>query len=103
MSIRCTICHRDLPESAFYAKNLKRYQYQCKECTRKKNNTFNKELKESSSKFFDQYYGGYIISILNHPSPYRYIIKGTNGYFFNSNDSSKFMQEVEKIIGSYTQ
>lgn len=101
MSVRCTICHRDLPKSAFYPTYLKRYQYQCKECVRKQNIAYQQEIKEYPLKDFDRFYGGYIISILNHPSPYRYMIKGTNGYFFKSNDSSEFIKEVHIIVDSY--
>lgn len=101
MSVKCTICHRELPESAFYAKNLKRYQYQCKECVHAKNNKYLQEIRDYPLKDFDMNYGGYVISILNHPSPYRYAIKGTNGFFFQSNNSEKFIEELKNIIGQY--
>lgn len=103
MSVRCTLCHRELPETAFYAKSLKRYQHQCKECLKKQNQAYQQEIREYTVKDFDRNYGGYIISILNHPSPYRYAIKGTAGYFFQTNNPYEFLREVQTIIGSYNQ
>lgn len=99
----CTICHRELPESAFYPTYLKEYKYQCKECVRKQNNQYRKEIKESPLKDFNRFYGGYSISILNfvREGEYRYSIKGTNNYFYQTNNVDNFMAELEKINSQY--
>ena len=103
MSVRCTICHRDLPETEFYANYLKRYQYQCKECTKVKNNKYKKEISEYPEKEFGRYYGGFTLTILNYPSPYRYAIKGTNGFFFQTNNINEFLEQIKIITDTYSQ
>lgn len=102
MSVKCTICHRELPEKSFYKKYLKHYKYQCMDCVRKQNREYQAEIKNQPQKDFDKYYGGYVITVLNYPKPFRYSIKGTNGYFFYTNDDEEFLKELQTIIGSYT-
>ena len=101
--MKCTICKRDLPEDSFYPSSIKHYQYQCRECIRKQNNAYQKEVRESAYKDFDRFYGGYVISILNYPSPCRYTIKGTKGLLISTNDSNEFINKVKEIIEQYTE
>lgn len=99
MSHTCSICKRELPDSAFYPTYLKRYQYQCKECQQKKNKKYQEEIKELDNNDFNRFYGGYIVAILNHirPREYKYTIKGTNGYMVQTNDLDYFKKKLNEI------
>lgn len=96
----CSICKRELPDTEFYPKAIKRYQYQCKECTQKKNKKYIKEIKELEDRDFDSIYGGYVVAILNHvrSKEYKYTIKGTNGYMIQTNDVDYFRKKMDEIV-----
>ena len=95
----CTICKRELPDEDFYPTYLKNYKYQCKECKRKENRKYLKDVKELDSKDFDNYYGGYMVAILNHvkAKEYKYTIKGTNGFMIQTNDIDYFKKKMDEI------
>lgn len=104
MSVRCTLCHKDLPESEFYPSALQRGQHQCKKCCYQaygKRNTqkYVESIRQLPERNFDTFYGGYTISILNYAreGEYKYVIRSTDGKCFATNDSDAFMAEVGKI------
>lgn len=106
--IKCTLCQRELSENDFYPSSLKRKQFQCKECSYKKyakksHKKYMECLKEIPYKEFDTFCGGFSVYIINYTKPKekRYTIKGTSGYFFQSNNSAEFIDEIKKITAQY--
>lgn len=96
----CSLCKRELPDSEFYPTALKRYQYQCKECTHKRNNNYNAEIRDLPDKDFNRFYGGYVVAILNHvrKNEYKYTIKGTDGFMIQTNDIEYFRKKFDELV-----
>lgn len=105
MSVRCTLCHKDLPESAFYPSALKRHQHQCKKCSydmygKKHNQKYADNIKKLPEREFDVFYGGYTIKILNYVrgTECKYNIISTKGNTFSTNDGNDFIEKIKKIV-----
>lgn len=103
---KCTICHKELPDSEFYPSQLKKHNYQCKKCSYEKYGKkgiqkYFAEIKELPNKNFDSFCGGYIVAILNYvkKNEYKYTIKGTNGIMIQTNDVDYFRKKFDEVIG----
>ena len=104
MSVRCTLCHKDLPESEFYPSALQRGQHQCKKCCYQaygKRNTqkYIESIRQLPERNFDTFYGGYTISILNYAreGEYKYVIRSTDGSVFQTTCKSDFLLKIDEI------
>lgn len=103
--IKCTICHRELPESEFTPSFLKRGQHQCKKCVyekygKKAQEKYLKSISELPEKNFDEFYGGYVIKVLNftRKGEFKYIINSTKGDTFQTNSKDDFLDKINKIL-----
>lgn len=101
---KCTLCHKELEDDQFYPSNLKRHLYQCKKCvyekyTKRSTKKYNDSIRNYSDEKFNQYYGGYVVAILNHikKNEYKYTIKGTDGYMIQTNDIEYFKKKMDEI------
>lgn len=97
---KCTICKKDLPDSDFYQPDLKRYHYQCKGCSRKKNSQYKEEVRDLPNVDFNRVWGGYKILVFNYAreTEFKYHIIGTDGYLIQTNDINLFKNALKEIL-----
>lgn len=108
MVLTCIRCNQSLPESGFYTSSLKRGWHICKKCQNKTTYATTKrwltkkrlEQTQAGERTFENLFGGYTIIILNSvkKEEYRYSIKGTNGFFLQTNDLKVFKAELCMIL-----
>lgn len=101
----CSLCKKELPKSEFYPSNLKKRLYHCKKCIyehygKKAKKKYEDSIKKFDEKQFNNFYGGYTITILNYvrENEFKYIIKGTDGYFLQTNDSEEFKVKLNELV-----
>jgi hypothetical protein len=100
--MKCIKCRKELPESEFYQSDIKNHTHICKECKKTVNKKWleNKVIKDECANNFNLFYGGYEIRILNfaRENEYKFIIKGTDGYFTKTNDKEEFIKKLLDIL-----
>lgn len=108
MTVTCIYCKQALPESSYYPSTLKKGWRICRKCQNLKNyktmKSYYKRRKEKVQKAkeqtFDSLFGGYTITVLNSvkKGEFRYVIKGTNGTFLQTNSLEVFKEKIREIL-----
>lgn len=108
MTVTCIHCKQILPESSFYPSTLKKGWKVCKKCQNlrhyKSMKGYHKrkkeKIKQAEEQVFENLFGGYTIIILNSvkKNEFRYIIKGTDRTFLQTNNPNEFKEKFWEIF-----
>lgn len=101
---QCHVCGRVLPDFEFYKGRIKRGNFICKECEKRRNNDYYHKdsitTQKKNKANFEHALGGYVIRILNHTKPFehRFNIQPTEGEAWVTDDKEQFLKRLNELI-----